>query len=59
MYRSVLAQLEYHHIVCTWQEDGVPFKKHLYVPEVHPDTADIFCEWEDEGHVFKVIDYGY
>lgn len=30
------------------------FKDHLYVPEVHPDTQMMFCEREDEGHVFKV-----
>lgn len=32
----------------------VPFKDHLYVPEVHPVTGMQFCEREDEGHVFKV-----
>ena len=37
-----------------WNEQGVPFKTHLYVPEVHPVTGMHFCEREDEGHVFKV-----
>ncbi len=36
------AQLEYRYIVCLWQEHGVPFKEHLYVPEVHPDTGARF-----------------
>ena len=26
----------------------------MYVPEVHPVTGIEFCEWEDEGHIFKV-----
>ena len=34
---------------------GVPFKDHLHVPEVHPLTGVLFCEREDEGHVFKVV----
>ena len=33
----------------------MPFKDHLYVPEVHPLTGAGFCEREDEGHVFKVV----
>lgn len=45
-----MAQLEYKHQVNTWQ----PFKKHLYVPEVHPDTGKPFYECEDEGRIFKV-----
>ena len=36
---------------------GVPFKDHLHVPEVHPLTGVLFCEREDEGHVFKVVIY--
>jgi len=38
----------------TWVSKGVPFNKHLYVPEIHPITGMEFCEREDEGHVFKV-----
>ena len=34
---------------------GVPFKDHLHVSEVHPLTGVLFCEREDEGHVFKVV----
>ena len=37
-----------------WQDRGVPFKDHLYVPEVHPLTECEFHEREDEAHVFKV-----
>lgn len=52
--RSVLAQFEYAHTIEYWEDQGVPFKSHLHVPECHPTTGTIFCEREDEGHVFKV-----
>lgn len=54
MLRSILAQLDFTYQVNLWQSKGVPFKDHLYVPEIHPDTGMEFCEREDEGHVFKV-----
>ena len=38
----------------SWHAKGIPFKHHVYVPEVHPTTGIEFCEREDEGHVFKV-----
>ncbi|XP_065893229.1 uncharacterized protein [Dysidea avara] len=53
--RSLLAQLEYKYLINDWHSKGVPFKDHLYVPEVHPLTGAGFCEREDEGHVFKRI----
>ena len=40
-----------------WHSKGIPFKDHLYVPEVHPLTGAEFCEREDESHVFKVFLY--
>ena len=52
--RSILAQLEFTHTIRTWDDQGVPFRSHLYVPEIHPLTGSEFCESEDEGHVFKV-----
>ena len=52
--RSIMAQLEYKYQVNTWYLNGVPFKTHLYVPEIHPETDEQFCEREDEGHIFKV-----
>ena len=54
MLHSILAQLDYQHQVNSWHAQGVPFKDHLYVTEVHPETGVAFCEREDEGHVFKV-----
>ena len=48
-----MAQLEYRYQVNTWDAKGIPFKKYLYVPEVHPETGKPFCEREDEGHIFK------
>lgn len=53
--RSIMAQLEYKHQTNILSSKGVPFKDHLYVPEVHPITGVEFCEWEDDGHVFKVF----
>ncbi|XP_065911420.1 uncharacterized protein [Dysidea avara] len=53
--KSILAQLEYKHQVDLWKSKGVPFKEHLYVPEIHPKTGLGFCEREDEGHVLKRI----
>ena len=52
--RSIMAQLEYSHQINAWHVKGVPFKYHVYVPEVHPVTGIEFCEREDEGHVLKV-----
>ena len=46
--------MEFSYQVTQWAERGVPFKTHLYVPEVHPVTQENFHEREDEGHVFKV-----
>lgn len=54
MLRAILAQREFTYVVNEWHREGVPFRDHLYVPEVHPDTGVEFCEREDEGHVFKV-----
>ena len=41
-------------MIKNWEKNGVDFVNHLYVPEQHPLTSEIFCEMEDEGHVFKV-----
>ena len=37
-----------------WEVRSINFIDHLYVPEQHPVTGEVFCEMEDEGHVFKV-----
>lgn len=52
--RSLLAQLEYKYQVNLYHSKWIPFKDHLYVPEVHPITEVAFCKREDEGHIFKV-----
>ena len=54
MLRSILAQLEYTYLVQKWDSEGVPFRQHVYVPENHPLTMDIYHEREDEPHVLKV-----
>ncbi len=46
--------MDYTYTVRKWEEQGVPFRSHVYVPEVHPITNSIFHEREDEGHVHKV-----
>lgn len=52
--KSILAQFEFAYQIQYWEGEGVPFKTHLHVPERHPVTGYLFCEREDEGHVFKV-----
>lgn len=52
--RSILSQMEYKHQVCYWDQQGVPFKSHIYVPEEHPITKSEFHEREDDAHVLKV-----
>ena len=52
--RLILAQLDYSHQVIAWDDGGVPFRSHIYVPETHPPTNCECHEREDEGHVFKV-----
>ena len=49
-----MAQLEYKYQVNLLHSQGIPFKDHLYIPEIHPITGVGFCEREDEGHLFKV-----
>ena len=51
---SILSQLEYKYQVDYWDQRGVPFKRHVYVPEIHPKTHDEFHEREDDAHVLKV-----
>lgn len=55
MMRSILAQMEFTYVVRQHDDHGVPFRTHLLVPEVHPDTGMTFLEQEDEGHVLKVV----
>ena len=52
--RSFLAQLQYSHDIAEWEKKGVPFRSHIYVPEIHSLTGTHFHEREDEAHVFKV-----
>lgn len=40
-------------IIKDWEKKGVNFINHLYVPEQHPVTGEVFCEMKDERHVFK------
>lgn len=53
--RSIVAQLEFRFVINEWEKKGVPFRTHLYVPEMHPISNEVFCEREDEAHVLKVI----
>ncbi|XP_064389547.1 uncharacterized protein LOC135337544 isoform X2 [Halichondria panicea] len=51
--RSILAQMEFTHVVRSWDQKGVPFRTYIYVPEEHPELGTVFHEREDEGHVYK------
>ena len=53
--RSILAQLEFKYQVLEYEERGVPFRTHLYVPEVHPGSGHEYHEREDDAHVLKVL----
>ena len=62
--RAILCQLEFGYTIKKYDNDGVPFRTHLHVPEVHPDTGRLFYEREDPGHVLKaclpvVIHFAY
>lgn len=52
--RSILSQFEFAYTVRDYDNKGIPFRTHLHVPEVHPDTGCTFYEREDPGHVLKV-----
>ena len=52
--RSILAQLEFKYQILEWERKGVPFRQHIYVPEIHPVSKEVYCEMEDEAHVLKV-----
>lgn len=52
--RSILAQLEYSYQVQHWHEQGVPFRTHMYVPEINALTGAPFHEREDDAHILKV-----
>lgn len=54
MLKSILAQLEFQYEILEWEKRGIPFRSHVYVPEVHPLTGVPFHEREDETHLFKV-----
>lgn len=50
----MLAQLDFTHIVQTYNATGILFRTHLHVPVIHPTTGSIFYERQDEGNAFKV-----
>lgn len=54
MMRAILCQLEFNYSIKEYDHNGVSFRTHLHVPEIHPDTGRLFYEREDPGHVLKV-----
>ncbi len=52
--RSILAQLEFQYQVLEYEKKRVPFRSHMYVPEVHPISGLEYHEREDDAHVLKV-----
>ena len=52
--KSILSQLEYKHTVYTYEQNRIPFRTYMYVPEIHPSTNAIFFEREDVAHLLKV-----
>ena len=55
--RSVMAQFHYAHEIRKFVGQGIPFNIHMYVPEHHPDTNEVFFEREDEAHLIKVCSF--
>ena len=51
MMRSILAQMKFTYVVGQYDDHGVPFQTHLFVPRHRNDVL----EREDEGHVLKVV----
>ena len=49
--RSILAQLEFQYHVLKYKKRRVPFRTHLYVPEVHPLSGQEYHEQEDDARV--------
>ena len=47
-------QFHYAHEIRKFESQGIPFNVHMYVPEYHPDTNEIFFEREDDAHLIKV-----
>jgi len=37
-----------------YQCKGIPFQIYMYVPEIHPNTNEVFYEREDDAHLLKV-----
>ena len=52
--RSILSQLEYKYQVIQHDCNGIPYRTHIYVPEIYPITLMEFHEREDDAHVLKV-----
>ena len=53
--RSILAQLEFKYQVLKYEKRGVPFRTHLYVPEVHSISGQEYHEWENDAHVLNIV----
>jgi len=53
--KSILAQFEYCNTVKEFDTKGTPFCTYMYVPEVHPETGEVFYEREDDAHLLKVV----
>jgi len=49
-----MVQFHYAHEIRKFEDQRIPFNIHMYVPEHHPDTNEIFFEREDEAHLIKV-----
>ena len=52
--RSLLSQLEFRRTVRKYDEEGIPFRTFLYVPETDNLTGRQFHDREDHNHIVKV-----
>jgi len=53
--KSILTQFEYCITVKEFDTQGTSFCTYMYVPEVHPETSEVFYEREDDAHLLKVV----
>ena len=55
MLRSILSQIHFTWVVRKYDDEGIPFRTQFHVPEVHPDTNEIFFRERGRGTCFEGV----
>jgi hypothetical protein len=53
--RSLVGTYTYRGILDEYQAAGIPFKQHLFCPDIDQLTGDLYHEREDHCHIIKRI----